>query len=156
MPKTILSLRHLCKVDTWFCPFGLRIKEVWLYRSRSNSTKTDHFNAVLTASQRPLYKPFAHLGDNKKIKVCLKVLFSNGACSFMHMLLGKFHHFFYLLEKWPDILLIVLPNICVIDQTRGHDGLVVGIGPVPFLRFRNCGNNVLTIQYNTMFFILRG
>ena len=44
--------------------------------------------------------------------------------------------FFNLLEKWPDIMLIVLSNICVIDQTRGHDGLVVGIGPVPFLRFR--------------------
>ena len=60
------------------------------------------------------------------------MLFSNGACSFMHMLLAKFHHFFYLLGKWPDILLIILPNICVIDQTRGYDGLVVGIGPVPF------------------------
>ena len=64
------------------------------------------------------------------------MLFSNGACSFMHMLLAKFHHFFNLLGKWPDILLIILPNICVIDQTRGHDGLVVGIGPVPFLHFR--------------------
>ena len=64
------------------------------------------------------------------------MLFSNGACSFMHMLLAKFHHFFYFLGKWPDILLIILPNICVIDQTRGHDGLVVGIAPVPFLRFR--------------------
>ena len=21
----------LCKADTWFCPFGVRIKEVWLY-----------------------------------------------------------------------------------------------------------------------------
>ena len=22
---------QLCKVDTWFCPFDVRIKEVWLY-----------------------------------------------------------------------------------------------------------------------------
>ena len=66
---------------------------------RSNSTKTDHFSAVLTASQRPLYKPFAPLENNKKIKVCLKVLFSNGACSFMHMLLGKCHHFFISLKS---------------------------------------------------------
>ena len=22
---------HLCKADTWFCPFGVRIKDVWLY-----------------------------------------------------------------------------------------------------------------------------
>ena len=48
---------------------------------RSNSTKTDHFNAFLTASRRPMYKPFTHLGNNKKFKVCLKVPFSNGACS---------------------------------------------------------------------------
>ena len=48
---------------------------------RSISTKTDHLSAVLTASHRPLYtEPFAHLENNKKIKVCLKVLFSNGAC----------------------------------------------------------------------------
>ena len=35
MPKIIHSLtlwyRHLCKADTWFCPFGVHIKEVWLY-----------------------------------------------------------------------------------------------------------------------------
>ena len=67
---------------------------------RSISTKTDHLSAVLTASHRPLYtEPFAHLENNKKIKVCLKVLFSNGACSFMHMLLGKCHHFFLISLK---------------------------------------------------------
>ena len=37
MPKIIHSLPlqygHLCKADTWFCPFGVRIKEVWLYKA---------------------------------------------------------------------------------------------------------------------------
>ena len=26
----LLSFDYLCKADTWFCPFGVRIKEVWL------------------------------------------------------------------------------------------------------------------------------
>ena len=35
MPKIIhylpLQYGHLCKADTWFSHFGVRIKEVWLY-----------------------------------------------------------------------------------------------------------------------------
>ena len=27
---------HLCKAGTWFCPFGVRIKEVWLYFLSTN------------------------------------------------------------------------------------------------------------------------
>ena len=41
MPKTIHSLPlqygHLCKADSWFCPFGVLIKEVWLYNITVNN-----------------------------------------------------------------------------------------------------------------------
>ena len=43
MPKIIHSLPllngHLCKLDTLLCPFGVRIKEVWLYAKELNDPK---------------------------------------------------------------------------------------------------------------------
>ena len=43
MPEIIHSLPlsngHLCKLDTLFCPFGVRIKEVWLYAKELNDPK---------------------------------------------------------------------------------------------------------------------
>ena len=65
---------------------------------RSNSNKTDHFNAVILHRDHCM-NHLQILENNKEIKVCLNVLFSNGACSFMHMLLGKCHHFFLISLK---------------------------------------------------------
>ena len=43
MPEIIHSLPlsngHLCKLDTLLCPFGVRIKEVWLYAKELNDPK---------------------------------------------------------------------------------------------------------------------
>ena len=52
MPKIIHSLPlwcgHRCKADTWFCPFGVRIKEVCLY---FNDGKVTSFSLTLCSEQ---------------------------------------------------------------------------------------------------------
>ena len=39
MPKIILNIPYLYNTVTWFCPFGVRVKEVWLL-AEANTVET--------------------------------------------------------------------------------------------------------------------